>query len=447
MKKFTSLFALLSCLCVVSAQADDFYVPTITDGEVSIFYESDINPDEPYIYLWVMGSNPLVNNGWPGVKMEKVGQNSNGKFIFKWTKTATQDWTPTHMILTAYNSNNQLYKITGDNNDVVFTNNAYYIDGGYNHTVADGSTVYFYNSENWGNVKIYAFDNRGNKYKNNWPGNLMENVGNGLFKYHFDECSYTNIIFVNGNGGGANQTVDLTAENDKVYVIDGTTNNEGSHNTFTVDANLILTDGENFPYNKDFAVLKASYSRAISNQWGTLCLPFAINTVPDGVTFYELSNVNETARTLSFEQISTVGAGQPVVFKAENVSTLEITSNNASVTPTITPVTDQTSGWVLNGSFKEQRVTGTNLYYISNNQFWLSNDYIDIPAYRAWFSGTAMTSPGEAPFRITTDDTEGLQYVEQEDGTVKAYYDLQGRKLDSAHKGLVIENGKIIMVK
>lgn len=215
---------------------------------------------------------------------------------------------------------------------------------------------------------------------------------------------------------------------------------------------LALNDNVEFNTSANlntFKVGTATYTRNLGNAWGTLCLPFAITRPPSGVKFYELSAVNETARTLSFEPITTVGAGQPVVFKAENVSTFEITSTNPSVTPTISPVTEQTSGWVLNGSFKEQRVTGTNLYYISNNQFWLSNDYIDIPAYRAWFSGTALPSQSSqgAPFRITTDDTEGLQFVEQEDGIVKAYYDLQGRKLDITPKGLVIENGKIIMFK
>ena len=85
------------------------------------------------------------------------------------------------------------------------------------------------------------------------------------------------------------------------------------------------------------------------------------------------------------------------------------------------------------------------MYFFSENQFW-SGTPASIPAYRAWFDADANFGASPAPFRIEEADAEDIQFVEQEDGTVKAYYDLQGRKLNE-RKGLMIENGKIIMVK
>ena len=436
MKKFFTLFALLSLAMSASA---DVILPPAQEGKVSIFYEV---VEKDYKWIYVYGGAGQLAGGWWGSEMQEIGETADHHKIYLWT----------------HDGNDVAEKIIfhkdGTDYNRVETNfvaNGYYIDGVLDHVTEPedgGYTVYFYDSKSWGNnLHIYVWHNT-YEINNGWPGKAMTSLGNNLYSYEIKGTNFTNILFNNGTGGGANQTADLTAINDKVYVIDGTTNGEGSHNTFTVDANLQLTDGEDFPYNKDFAVLEASYSRNFVNNWGTLCLPFAISSIPNGVTFYELSSVNASQKTLTFSSISApIAAGQPVVFKVGDGVALNISETNANVSPSITPVEDQTSGWILNGSYSEQRVTGTNLYYIAGNQFWLSNDYIDIPAYRAWFSGTAMTSSGEAPFRITTDDTEDIQFVEQEDGTVKAYFDLQGRKLDGGRKGLVIENGKIIMVK
>ena len=102
----------------------------------------------------------------------------------------------------------------------------------------------------------------------------------------------------------------------------------------------------------------------------------------------------------------------------------------------------------MHGTFETVNSGSNTYYYIANYDngegiYYGTN--ITIPPYRAWFTAPDDYKP--APLRISVGDTEGLQFVEQEDGTVKVYYDLQGRKLDEAQKGLKIENGKVIMVK
>ena len=448
MKKFTSLFALLSCLCVVSAQAVEIENLTIAGSfnnwRINEFYFS--KPD-PNVNEWTINWNLtgqadgvtfkfLANGEWIGNDI--VGISSPGN---KWIGSDGTNYKLNH---TGFKT----YKITASWDNTVSNPKdgwTFSIEGvdPYSFTVIGPESVFGSdwnlndsNNEMAVNTNGYSF--------------VLTKLVSGIQSFEYKvvkEHAYLNGEYP--SSGNWNYFIQNYSPNVLYEVKIIFYPYDYGHECFVTPIKLDITDGTSFSSEGNFNVASASYSRNISNQWGTLCLPFAITTPPSGVKFYELSAVNETARTLSFEQISTVGAGQPVVFKAENVSTLEITSNNASVTPTITPVTDQTNGWVLNGSYSEQRVTGTNLYYISNNQFWLSNDYIDIPAYRAWFVGTALPSQSsqEAPFRITTDDTEGLQFVEQEDGTVKAYYDLQGRKIDGTRKGLVIENGKIIMVK
>ena len=144
---------------------------------------------------------------------------------------------------------------------------------------------------------------------------------------------------------------------------------------------------------------------------------------------------------MTFTPISgTIEAGTPVAFKLTEPGTLTINESNVDVVAE--PQTSGT-GLTMKGTYQEK--TLSSIYLIYNDEVRPGTN-ITIPPYRAWFEGTIPSSTG-APLRIEVADTEGLQFVEQEDGTVKAYYDLQGRKLDGARKGLVIENGKIIMVK
>ena len=226
----------------------------------------------------------------------------------------------------------------------------------------------------------------------------------------------------------------LTAEgvNADQYTIGSTTYTIGETNT--VD----LSNDPPFSTATNFTATTATYTRNTgNNHWGTLCLPFEIKNVPDGATFYSLSSVSATA--LTFTPISgAIAAGTPVAFKLAEPGTLTISESDVNVVAD--PRTSGT-GLTMKGTFQQK--TLSSIYLIYNDEVHPGTN-ITIPPYRAWFEGSLPTN---APLRIEVADPEGLQFVEQEDGTVKAYYDLQGRKLDGARKGLVIENGKIIMVK
>ena len=229
--------------------------------------------------------------------------------------------------------------------------------------------------------------------------------------------------------------------------------NHLSHNVVSKDV-LEIVDGEPFEAGGNFAnssVAIATYYRAFKNNWGTLCLPFEIKSSYNGVTFYQLDEVNSVDKVLTFTDVSTVAAGQPVIYKAEDGVALDIEENDVAVAGA--PITsDPVSGWTLHGTFTNQ--TGLNapsgeyLYYIASNQFWQGID-TNMATYRAWFTANTDLLSGdmEAPFRIEVGDEQDIRVVEQEDGSVKVYYDLQGRRLGQTRKGLVIENGKLIFVK
>lgn len=198
------------------------------------------------------------------------------------------------------------------------------------------------------------------------------------------------------------------------------------------------------------------YTRSKCNQWGTLCLPFNFLPNQSNVTFYQIESVADGVMTFApFDEyengeISQIGGGESVVFKLDE-EVDELVVSNTGATPYIAAAPEPfciDDDWTMHGTFESVN-SGSNsyYYYIANRDgedgvFYGTN--ITVPPYRAWFTGP---TPSGAPLRIAVNDTEGLQIVEQEDGTVKVSYDLQGRKLDEARKGLMIENGKVIMVK
>ncbi len=215
---------------------------------------------------------------------------------------------------------------------------------------------------------------------------------------------------------------------------------------------LVVKEGEAFAAASEFTAAKASYHRDFKNNWGTLCLPFKIKNTYEGVTFYQLSEVDPDAKVLTFAPVTSVGAGVPVVFKAADGVALDIVETDVAVVAQ--PGTDSSvTGWTLHGTFQQLSSYNASenfyLYYIAGNQFWQGTD-TNIAPYRAYFITTADLGDAEmqqAPFRIAVDEEQGIRMVEQEDGTVKACYDLTGRRLGEDRNGLVIENGKLIFVK
>lgn len=429
MKKFFTLFALLSV--ALSASADSY--------SLSIWYETtNLRADMlPNIHLFI---DDNTHTTWPGPKMTWV-KNTGTTKIYKWE--GSLDFMPTKFIYS--------YNTDQESPSYVFVNGGYYIDGIYDHTEGkNGYDIYWDNSETswWNNVYLYTWHNT-QDINSGWTRYKMENIGNNLYKYHVSDEDFNKVIFNNGDELGSNQTVNVEGVVDgKVYIGNGQIGHNDKYNVLSFDASLTVTDGTDFSCVKNHAVVEASYTRDnLSYNWGTLCLPFAITKAHTGVTFYTLSGVDTDNKVLSFTETTSVEAGMPVVFKTSG-SSLEIAEGIVPVSAS-TKTSETVSGWVLHGSFARDNTytpTGGTMYFFSENKFWSGvPEYI--PAYRAWFIADVNFGANPAPFRIEVDDTEGLQFVEQEDGTVKAYYDLQGRKLDGARKGLVIENGKIIMVK
>lgn len=184
-----------------------------------------------------------------------------------------------------------------------------------------------------------------------------------------------------------------------------------------------LTDGHPYFSVDAFAAATATYSRTVSNRWGTMVLPFKQQTAEsETANYYHLSAVSGTGdeQTLVLTPIQpeiedNASAFIPVFFRAkEGVNTVSVTATNVKVkkSKADTDITNSTvAGWTLKGVMEQtvfnvgtgQADAGRNLYYISKDKFWHATGKLTMNPFRAYLE--ADTPSQAARFSIFAEDT------------------------------------------
>ena len=189
-----------------------------------------------------------------------------------------------------------------------------------------------------------------------------------------------------------------------------------------------------------------SYTRQISNDWGTLVLPYSLTLTGDEpYRLYAIDNMN--GEELVLKQLDgEVAAGTPCVVK-RNGSESELTfgANNAELNMTIDGKT--VGNMTFSGTYWSKEVTDG--YVIAKDCFWNVAELMKnkpeavkgakVGPFRAWLDGNAA-GPARLAMRIdgsttginTPDALDALNDAEAE------YYDLSGKRLDEPQKGVNI---------
>lgn len=160
------------------------YTPTVTDDEVSVFLETSYT-DNIKVYAWITDTNKFTGN-WPGDLMTFMGTTADGtKKIYKWTYTGDKKDVPTGVIFTENGK-----KIGGDD-DKVFVNHGYYVDGIYSKTIKD-LDIYLLTAQTLnGTLGNYASD------KTKWEeAHKMIRVDNStVYKCEINSCDEPSFSF------------------------------------------------------------------------------------------------------------------------------------------------------------------------------------------------------------------------------------------------------------
>jgi hypothetical protein len=227
-----------------------------------------------------------------------------------------------------------------------------------------------------------------------------------------------------------------------------------------------LTDGHPYYSDDTFVATTATYSRGVTNDWGTMILPFNYQVSAATANCYQLSALtgegNEQKLVLS--PLTEVDAYVPVFFKiAEGATPAAVEGENVTVTKTtkkdLTMAATAVDGWTLKGVMETLKIdvttepwSGKNIYYISNNQFWHATGKVNIKPFRAYLESTQAVS---SAIGLMVDDGEATGIMSIENGELiidseaDAWYSLDGRLLPvrPTSKGIYIHNGRKEVVR
>ena len=226
-------------------EPEEVIAPSMSEGEQAVFFENTANWNGT-IRAWVWGDSKNYTGGtWPGQACTYLGNN-----IWKWSYTGTD-------------------KISGGvifNNgssqtaDFTWVNGGYYNANGYVKTIEGAGEIpenpeddepvvgenewrFYYNDTNWGSSTVYAYvwdaGNSNKQYLGAWPGTTMTKNAEGMWEISFtttDNLVTPMVIFNNGQGGGSNQTADLSLVNYGIYKFNGFTGQTGVEGVSGQDA-------------------------------------------------------------------------------------------------------------------------------------------------------------------------------------------------------------------
>ena len=186
-----------------------------------------------------------------------------------------------------------------------------------------------------------------------------------------------------------------------------------------------------------------SYTRQMSNDWGTLVLPYALTlTGSEPYRLYTIENMNGDELVLK-QLDKDVLAGTPCVVK-RNGSEAELTfgaNNMFHMRRHDKTVGDMT----FRGTYWTEEVNSG--YVISKNSFWNVEelkksgrvDGVKVGPFRAWLNGngTSANAPAQLSMRID-GSTTGIDAIDAINDAEAEYYDLSGKRLVEPQRGVNI---------
>ncbi len=189
-------------------------------------------------------------------------------------------------------------------------------------------------------------------------------------------------------------------------------------------------------------VNEISYTRQMSNDWGTLVLPYSLTlTGEEPYRLYTIDKIDGNELVLSRIE-GTVAAGTPCVVKRNGTeAALTFGTNDAELNMAISD--QNVGGMTFRGTYTTKEVNSG--YVISKNSFWnveelKMSDFVNgvkVGPFRAWLDGTSANAPAQLSMRID-GSTTGIDAIDALNDAESEYYDLSGKRLDEPQRGVNI---------
>lgn len=205
---------------------------------------------------------------------------------------------------------------------------------------------------------------------------------------------------------------------------------------------LVLSEDAAFFAPKAFTAAEVSFDRDFAtDKVSTFVMPFTFD-VPESMTVSKLNKVEGT--TLTFSPVTTAEANTPYLIETNETRPFDALTN---VEVAATATVDVTvSGVTHHGAFDSETVTsGETAYYgwNENGEFVKATTGTLLPFRTYLTTSAAQAAPA---FKVIMDKPTGIDTITTTE-TDGAIYDLTGRRVEKAVKGIYIRDGKKVYIK
>lgn len=248
---------------------------------------------------------------------------------------------------------------------------------------------------------------------------IAVNNGRVKFKGEFDADalneysaseSHTYVDLTEANITAETATITLTNPNAIVNCGDKDIDVAGANKMVNgVVENMSLTDGHPFATPIAFTAGRATYTRpAPKNAWGTLMLPYAVQS-DENIKLYHLLSV--TADVMTFEEVEGVEACTPCVYKRVVDGDVTLAAEDQTIEITREGVYDKTDDnvedWKMHGVLNDTVIATKDqpeaYYAISDNKFYQFTEELTVGAFRAYFTASAPAEATASVMSIRVD--------------------------------------------
>lgn len=209
--------------------------------------------------------------------------------------------------------------------------------------------------------------------------------------------------------------------------------------------------------------------RTISaGEWNTICLPFAMTQAQTKTAFgndvqladftgYVATENNDeevVSITVNFEDVTAIEANHPYIIKVAAPVT-EFTVDRVDINPVDEPInaviTRTRKAWSeMVGTYTANFKVPELALFLNRGKLWYSTGLTKMKAYRAYFDFyDVLTEVENANVKMVVNfgDEDGMEEIQFGTDTSELIYDLSGRRIKKAEKGIYIINNKKVLVK
>lgn len=201
-----------------------------------------------------------------------------------------------------------------------------------------------------------------------------------------------------------------------------------------------------------------------AQEWSTLCLPFAMTEEQVKTAFghdVQLAEFNDylydsqaDVLTIDFKEASAIQANRPYIIRVTSpveeftVTGVTIDPQQAVIDFDYSPSKDMPRQMV--GTYVANTPLASGCLFLNDNKFWYSAGKTNVKGFRAYFNfsdvlnsfAESQQSDGSRIMMALHILPTNVKSHRLQDASCKAYYDLQGRRVEQPKKGVYIKNGR-----